>query len=261
VTIRIFNPVQAKLINQLLTELSISVLIVLGWSTALYAQDTDANPAAKPTSAQIAGDHDRAVERARKAYFQAVIEADRIETKELDDAVIDAMNNHLLDEANRVAAIKKSAEQSLERHLAESREVGSSDVKPAWLDVLWAKHFDVTARDGWQTTVDVQKGCIYRITATGTWTTDFTKGDAGCGPDGVIESGDKAGQRWMYLEGCVGSGLPFAIGAQHIFEAQEDGPLKMEMRDWYYPDNGGALQVTVEQIGHQNDQQTPVVEP
>jgi hypothetical protein len=185
---------------------------------------------------------------ARQNYYRAMIDADEKKIEDLDRAMKIAMNAANLDEANRLKAAGDAAAGTLKEHKIALDDISSSQ-QIAQPDA--ARNFVIFAHERWKTTVTVQKGQRYRVTAHGQWSggPDANKNKLVCGPEGMImPDGDHQGEWVWFLEGRVNVKYPFAIGASSEFTAQEDGPLDMQMRDWWIYDNDGSIEVQVQHI-------------
>ena len=158
------------------------------------------------------------------------------------------MNAENLDEANRIKATEGVAADSLKAHKLALQQVAS--LQPA-RPVQAAQTFSIFAHERWTMTIMVEKGKRYRVTASGHWSggTDANKNRLVCGPEGmVVPDGDHQGDLCWYLEGRINHGYPFPIGASDEFVAQEDGPLEMQMMDWWIYDNDGSVDAQVQSI-------------
>jgi hypothetical protein len=185
---------------------------------------------------------------ARQTYYRSMIEADQRKSDELDRAMKIAMNAGNLDEANRLKAAKDATADTLKEHKQALDDISSSQqiAQPEA-----PQTFAIFAHERWKTTVTVKKGQRYRVTARGQWSggPDANKNRLVCGPAGmVMPDGDHQGDMVWFLEGRINRKYPFAIGANSEFVAQEDGPLDMQMMDWWIYDNDGSIEAQVEHI-------------
>ena len=81
------------------------------------------------------------------------------------------------------------------------------------------------------------------MAARGKWTYNRNK-NMTAGPEGAPkEDGGKG--TWAHLEGRIGDGPAFKIGASASFVADADGVLEMEMNDPFHNDNEGSIEVVV----------------
>jgi hypothetical protein len=185
---------------------------------------------------------------ARQTFYHSMIDADAKKIADLDRAMKIAMNAANLDEANRLKAAGDAAADTLKEHklalddITSSQEIAQPEA---------AQTFAIFAHERWKTTVMVKKGQRYRVTAKGQWSggPDANKNKIICGPEGILmPDGDHQGEWVWYLEGRVNRKYPFVIGAHNEFVAQEDGPLEMQMMDWWIYDNDGSVEAQVQHI-------------
>lgn len=185
---------------------------------------------------------------ARETFYRTVIDADQKKIADLDRAMKIAMNVGNLDEANRIKAAQDDAQEVLKQH-KEALLEASESAEPSQPEV--AQVFAIFAHERWKMTINVKKGERYRVTATGQWSggTDANKNRLVCGPQGmVVPDGDHQGNIEWFLEGRINHKYPFVIGAKCEFVADQDGPLEMQMRDWWIYDNDGSVEARVEHI-------------
>ncbi len=187
---------------------------------------------------------------ARQSFYRTILDADQREIAELDRAMKIAMNVANLDEANRIKLLQQDANDTLKHHkeallgLMNSSAVAQPEA---------AQTFVVFANLRWTMTVMLKKGERYRVTAQGQWSggTDANKKTLVCGPDGmVLPDGDHQGNLEWYLEARVNHKYPFMVGSKCDFVAQEDGPLELEMADWWIYDNNGSVEATVQHLAN-----------
>jgi hypothetical protein len=185
---------------------------------------------------------------ARQSFYRAMIDADGRKIMDLDRAMKIAMNAGNLDEANRLKAANDATADTLNEHKLALADISSPQ---ELMQPEAAQSFVIFAHERWKTTVTVQKGQRYRVTAHGQWSggSDANKNRLVCGPEGmIIPDGDHQGEWEWFLEGRVKGKYPFAIGGSSEFVAQDDGPLDLQMRDWWIYDNDGMVDVQVQHI-------------
>jgi hypothetical protein len=87
--------------------------------------------------------------------------------------------------------------------------------------------------------VEVRRGDVLVVEASGKWTGNRRRPqDTWFGPEGL-----KGGNG--LLQGRVGQGEAFAIGAGREIRVQDDGMLMMRMNDTEYEDNAGYVTVKI----------------
>jgi hypothetical protein len=185
---------------------------------------------------------------ARETFYRTVIDADQKKITDLDRAMKIAMNVGNLDEANRIKTAQEDAQDVLKQH-KEALLQASESKQPTQPEA--AQVFAIFAHERWKMTINVKKGERYRVTAAGQWSggTDQNKNRLVCGPEGmVVPDGDHQGNIEWFLEGRVNHKYPFVIGAKSEFVADEDGPLEMQMRDWWIYDNDGSIVASVQHV-------------
>jgi hypothetical protein len=255
-------------------------------ASALMAQDKPTDVPQSLAAKEVITRHQAALVAAQQAYIQSLIQADLLELTDLDTAAKAAMQKYQLDEANRIKAEQDRADVTFNEHknwvtqglpLATAHPsfpttvpvpapapLAPSNSAPAAPVVLWTKTFEISARERWQTTLDVQQGQHYRITAAGKWVHSPRPQDI-TGPDGAAVGEDqlqwfRAG-RAAYLEGRIRGGLPFGVGSFYELVPLHNGSLEMEMADNDYSDNSGSLQVRIELMGSSNGSSQPPASP
>jgi hypothetical protein len=184
---------------------------------------------------------------ARQTYYRSMMDADAKKIADLDRAMKIALNAANLEEANRLKAAGDAAADVLKEHKLALEDVSSQQIAQPQA----SQAYSIFAHERWKTTVIVQKGQRYRITAHGQWSggTDMSKNRLVCGPEGmVVPDGDHQGDLVWFLEGRVNHKYPFAIGANCEFVAKEDGPLDMQMMNWWIYGADGVIEAQVQHI-------------
>jgi hypothetical protein len=96
---------------------------------------------------------------------------------------------------------------------------------------------DISLKEPWPFKMPVTKGDRFRIVATGTWRV-LPRGKQ-YGPDSAE----------FYLQGRLGSGEPFRVGAEYTLVVREEATLHLGMReDGIYSNNSGKITVTIERL-------------
>jgi hypothetical protein len=225
------------------------VAFILLVCTVCFADDSTGSDSPQMPAGQDALLHyNQACLAARQTFYRTMVDADERQVEELDRAMKIAMNVGNLDEANRIKSLQQDANDTLKHHKQSLLELMNSSAAPG---PEAAQTFTVFANQRWTMTVNVHRGERYRITATGQWSggTDANKKVLICGPDGmVIPDGDHQGNMEWYVEGRVNHKYPFVVGSKCDFVAQEDGPLELEMADWWIYDNNGSVEATVQHL-------------
>jgi WD40 repeat protein len=105
------------------------------------------------------------------------------------------------------------------------------------------KQVQVDARGDWTPTgVELQRGDLVLITATGRWNAGADLGET----DANGLDRESGALRLGALTGRIGKdGERFTLGAIHLLEAQESGTLHLAMHDTQRLDNEGSLAVTI----------------
>lgn len=225
-----------------------TALILCIAAIAIGAEAPPADVLQLPAGQEALRRYETACLEARQAYYHSILDADQRKITDLDRALKIAMNLNNLDEANRVNAAKNAAADALKEHQLALNDLTSSQQITAPEP---GRSFDVFAHERWKTTITVKRGQRYRVTAQGQWSggVDANKNRLVCGPEGmVIPDGDHQGEWDWYLEGRVNGKYPFAIGASGEFVAQEDGPLDLQMHDWWIYDNDGSIKALVQHV-------------
>ena len=107
----------------------------------------------------------------------------------------------------------------------------------------------VAARESWQDALPLRKGDEIAITAEGVWTAHMGRGQGSvAGADGPARD-VMTGERIGYLEGRIGDGPAFEIGAWDRFTTSSDGMLQLQMHDDDRSDNAGRVTVTIRILG------------
>jgi hypothetical protein len=223
--------------------------LILCLCTICLAEETHSSDALQMSAGQDAlRRYNLAFIAARETFYRSMIDADQKKLTDLDRAMKIAMNTSNLDEANRVKKVKDAAADTLKEHKIALDDISASrDSARAEAP----QNFSVFARERWKTTITVKRGQRYRVTAHGQWCggPDANKNRIICGPEGItMPDGDHQGDQVWFLEGRINHKYPFAIGASSEFVAQEDGPLEMQMMDWWIYDNDGSIEVQVQHI-------------
>lgn len=172
----------------------------------------------------------RAQQETRKAeqvYRQALIRIHRDLVRELEQAKREAMQSHLLEEANAIQAAIDAARQELDR--LEGKPVMQT--------------FTIDAAQSWQPTIEVRAGQRVEIVARGRWTASKNSPAFTSGPDGIPHPRTKVHS--YYLEGRL-AGTTFPIGSKHTFIADTNGTLEMQQAETgSRDDNEGSVSVSI----------------
>ena len=100
------------------------------------------------------------------------------------------------------------------------------------------------AAQDWRATLDVRQGDDIQVSAEGLWTPLPGRGQS-TAVDAEGLTLKATGETIGYLEGRIGDGEPFKIGADLRFTAETSGPLLLRMHDENRTDNLGALDVDI----------------
>ncbi|MCL2646947.1 MAG: hypothetical protein FWD61_08065 [Phycisphaerales bacterium] len=104
----------------------------------------------------------------------------------------------------------------------------------------------IPATKDWTQVVEVKKGQVVTVAATGRWSMNSRDKTRESGPDGLpLPTRDRVEGPFGMLVGKIGNGQPFVVGANKEFIVQEDGMLYFGPNDRGVGDNEGELKVTV----------------
>jgi len=216
------------------------VLLVLGFSAACVQclAGTPAEPQANDvTPARIKGAKKRYEEllnEAQTAFLKAELTAKTAYLRSIKSAMAEATKAGQLEQA---VAINKEKEQiELEMALIQRSLAGVTTT------------FKVAANRDWQSLMQVHKGDVLQIRATGVWCNEvgerkrFTT-DANGDPHRNI-SDFVPNTPYSALIGRVGE-QRFLVGSSATIHVEEDGKLEMRINDKGTDDNDGELSVVV----------------
>jgi hypothetical protein len=225
---------------------SIAIGLLFAAIAPRHALAADASPATAPTrlsattrAAGAAAD-DAALERSKAKFLSAVTEAHRQYLHDLNAIFSAAMKAENLDRANTARDAIRDAEDGWDDDPASSARLRKPTTRRGGTKVT------VRAHDDWQRGIEVKKGDMLEMTATGTWCLNVRARDEHTlGPDGLRRNG--AISPWtLYgsLVARIGPRLYF-VGRHLTIRAESDGLLEFRSNDFNPDDNDGALTVTI----------------
>ena len=123
----------------------------------------------------------------------------------------------------------------------------------------------IKAAGPWRSSsVLVQKGNKYKISASGRWRTGGTPWDAWVGPDGIGANSlfnIVKGYTSATLIAKIGNGPPFAVGRSMLLQPSADGLLYFRMNDSSSGDCQGQVEVTTKNLASKKDLQITQSKP
>jgi len=181
--------------------------------------------------------YEKALQDSMEAFRKAQV---KVNTEYLNVLTKARMDAYKADNAAEVEAI------SIERNRVLEEIKNLETEKP--LVQIKSITGTVKATQAWTKVLDVKKGQVLEITATGTWSVNKNIRDCTSGPEGTNRKGNSVVEvATGMLIGKVGNGEPFAVGASKEFTAEQDGALYLGIneKDNLLGDNSGYLKVIV----------------
>lgn len=197
----------------------IILIISLLFSSVALAEDTA--EIRHPTARQALGRAEQETNKAEQVYRQALIRIHKELVRELEQAKREAMQSHLLEEANAIQAAIDQARFKLDRLTGRLQT------------------FTIEAGKGEHDTVQVQRGDRVRILATGRW-------DAATNRRGrfAMNVFGQFGDQWYGPIARIGT-QEVRIPGEIEFIAEESGMLRIHLYGGGVDNDAGRVQVKI----------------
>lgn len=173
--------------------------------------------------------YEQATQQAKETYWRTVLDAKKELLKDLSSGV----KGSKPEDAAKLEAAKKEAEQDL--------GITPKSESPGKVAIAGKMVVLINAADDWKEVMQLKKGEVLEISATGSWTTNMNAPKITyVGPAGTANG--------AYLQGKIGDKL-YRINTALTLTAESDGPLTLRMEDSTRTDNSGFVTVTINRKG------------
>lgn len=176
--------------------------------------------------------HETIARKLRVDYYTKLAEADSQLVHDLDIALHLAASNADGQEIDRINAARTKAQEALKRDTQESRGFIA---------------FNIQADAGWQDTIELHRGDLVVVQASGSWTPNVHDPKSSCGPDGLGGAPPRVGALIGNLKGQKDDAA-VQIGSGRQFVSPIDGMFELGMRGHAPIGSGlndGALEVLI----------------
>lgn len=176
---------------------------------------------------------DTIAKKLRLEYYSKLMDADAQLARDLDIAL-------------RVAASGGADAEEIQR-ITSARSKAQADLRRDTQEAHGFVVFLIKADGGWQDTVELHRGDMVVIGASGKWTFNVHDSRSQCGPDGVGGGSPAQGSLIGILRGQKDDGA-IEIGSSRQFSVPADGMLELGMRGHAPIGSGlndGAMEVQI----------------